>query len=291
MSTETPVTSKDLLPRVDAAWTTFRLAIAAIGADALARTTPSGWTYQSLVAHVAAWHRNAAGRLGAFRSSGTPARGPDESDDEFNARAAAAAAGKAPNEILSELDASWRAIRQEIAALADETLAAHDGWAAEVVRINTDDHYEAHRAELFAAVPSTPRALRATIEPAWARFRALASAADVDRDLGADWTVKGMLAHVAYWLEVLPQELPIRLEGRRSPPGDFDQQNLRIAADAARLDRDGVLARLDAGYATTMRAIAALPQDREIDFMAIRLIAGETYEHFREHRSDLEGAR
>ena len=291
MSIETRATSKEHLARADEAWIRFRLAVAAVGADALARMTTAGWTVHAMVAHVAAWHRNAAERLGIFRATASPAPGPDESDDAFNARVAAEWADRSPRELLAELDASWDAIRREIAALTDEQIAAHEGWAAAIARQNTYAHYGGHDAELFAVVPRTSRVLRATIEPAWTDFRALARDADVERTLGEGWTVKGMLAHVAYWLEVLPQELPIRLEGRRSPPGDFDQQNLRIAADAARLDRDGVLARLDAGYATTMRAIAALPQDREIDFMAIRLIAGETYEHFREHRSDLEGVR
>ena len=287
-STETLGTSKDALARVDGAWTTFRLAIAAMGAEALATKTSSGWTRHALVAHVAAWHRNAAERLAAFASSGAPAPGPQESDDEFNARAVAAAQSKSADAVLGELDASFDALRTEIASLGDGDLAAHDGWAAEVVRLNTYEHYEEHHAEIWAAVPRTPRALRATIEPAWTRFRSLARAADVERELGEGWTVKGMLAHVAYWMEVLPKELPVRLQGRRTPASDFDAENLRIAADAAALDRDAILARLDAGYHATMRALDALPPDDEIDFLAIRLVAGETFEHFREHRRDLE---
>ena len=289
MSTETLGTSKAQLARADDAWVAFRLAVAAIGTESFPRLTSAGWTYQSLVAHVAAWHRATVTRLQRFRAEDKPVSLPElGTDDEFNARVARDAAGKTPEAVLAELDASWDALRAEISALGDEELSAHDGWAIALVRMNTSDHYDEHRPELFAAVPLTPRAMRGRIEAAWWPFRRLAEHAELERTSSAGWSGKGMVAHVAYWMSQVPVELPLRLEGRRTPPADVDEQNARAANEAFGLDREGILARLDGAYRDVIAALDALPADGETPFLAVRLIVAETYEHFRQHRPELE---
>ena len=288
MSTETPVTSKEHLARVDDAWLNFRLAVAAIGTDAFARTTSAGWTYQSLVAHVAGWQRRAAERLATLTRTGAPDERPDIDEDEFNARVAREAEGKSPSAILAELDASWEAIRAAIAALSDEDLHAHEGWAIAVVRGNTFGHYAVHHDELFGAVPQTPRALRTVLDGQWRSFRVLAERTQMERTTSSGWKAKGMLAHVAHWMSEVPRELPMRLQGRRTPPVDFDEINLRIAGEADALEREAILERLDRGYNEVVGALAALPPDEAIHFLAVRLVAGDTYEHFREHTPELE---
>ena len=289
-STAIPATSRAQLERADESWVDFRLAIAAMGLEAFGRTTPAGWTQQALIAHVAAWHEVSAERLRDFRASGDPSPGPDLSDDAFNARVARDTAALTPAAVVSRLDASWSMLRAEIAALSDRELRAHDGWAASVVAANTFDHYREHRVEVFAEVPLTPRALRMSMDAAWRRFRAAAVATDLERTSSAGWTRKSMLAHVAYWMSQISVELPVRLAGRRSPTADVDAANARAAERAAALDRAGILALLDRGYRETVDALAALPPDVEVDFMAVRLVAGETYEHFRQHAPELEDA-
>jgi hypothetical protein len=288
VSTETLGTSKEQLARIDDSWVNFRLAVAAIGTDAFPRPTAAGWTYQSLVAHIAAWHRATVTRLQRFRAEGGPVSLPElGTDDEFNARVARDSAGKTPDAVLSELDASWDAVRAEISALTDDDLSTHDGWAVALVRMNTYDHYDEHRPELFAAVPMTPRAMRGQIEAEWRRFRRLAESADLERTSSAGWSGKAMLAHIAYWMSEVPVELPVRLEGRRSPPSGVDEQNARVATEASGLDRDRVLALLDSGYRDVVTTLDALPADGDMPFLAVRLIAGETYEHFRQRRPEL----
>jgi hypothetical protein len=51
-----------------------------------------------------------------------------------------------------------------------------------------------------------------------------------------------------------------------------------------------VLERLDKAYKGVVDLVSALPQDRDIDFMAIRLVVGETYGHFPEHLGEVDAA-
>jgi hypothetical protein len=43
---------------------------------------------------------------------------------------------------------SYRRLRREVSNLTDEQLAAHDGWASEMVAVNTYGHYADHMADL-----------------------------------------------------------------------------------------------------------------------------------------------
>jgi hypothetical protein len=45
-----------------------------------------------------------------------------------------------------------------------------------------------------------------------------------------------------------------------------------------------------AAYKGVVDLVTALPADRDIDFLAVRLVVGETYGHFVEHGAELEAA-
>jgi hypothetical protein len=106
-----------------------------------------GWTLLEVVAHVAAWHRFAAMRLGALaRDEVTEA--PDA--DEFNARVRQETAGRAWDEVRAEAEAARAAYLVAVEAASDETLRARDGLGAFIVGANGSWHYEEH-LEDFAA--------------------------------------------------------------------------------------------------------------------------------------------
>ena len=45
-----------------------------------------------------------------------------------------------------------RRLRREVARLTNDQLAAHDSWAASVIRGNTDRHYAEHAVDLDARI-------------------------------------------------------------------------------------------------------------------------------------------
>ena len=71
--------------------------------------------------------------------------------------------------------------------------------------------------------------LQERIHPAKSRIDMLAEKTP------AGWTYKGMLGHVANWMEKIPAEMPNRLAGRRGPTPDVDADQISF------LTRHGVL--------------------------------------------------
>jgi hypothetical protein len=99
-----------------------------------------------------------------------------------------------------------------------------------------------------------------------------------------------MLSHVANWMEKLKAEMPNRLAGRRGPFPDVDTENAREAEASKSRSAHEAVERLDAAYKGVVDLVTALPPDREIDFLAVRLVVGETYAHFVEHGGEIEAA-
>jgi hypothetical protein len=290
-SIETLGTSSATLARVQEAWWPFRAAAASIGIGELDRPTPAGWTYKDLLAHVAAWEEATATRLARFRGNGAPAEPPGE-QDAFNAQVVHAWRSRAAGAVFDALDESHARLVGEVGALADDQLGAHEGWAARIIASNTYDHYEEHRDELFAVVPRTPQDLLERMDPAWRRFRRAVSHIGLlngAQRSPSGMTYRGLLGHVAYWLESVPVELPMRLAGRRNDPPDVDAVNAQVAAEADTRPSHEVTERLDRAYSAVRELVVALPAD--VPFLAVRLVAGETYDHFREHQRDVEAAR
>jgi hypothetical protein len=243
-----------------------------------------------MAAHCAGWEALTVDRLKHLRETGEKSSSGIETD-EFNARLAREGESRAASEVLKGLDDAHTDMVAEIEKLTPELLKAHDGWAVAVVAGNSYGHYAEHHTELFAAVPKRPAELIERMREGWRPLRrALARVGTqrLDERTAAGWTGKAMVAHLAYWLEALQEALPERLAGRRGRIRDAQAENDRIAAEAATLSAHAVVKRLDDAYKKVFDIVQALPADEDVHFMAIRLIAGESYGHFVEHLAEIE---
>jgi hypothetical protein len=156
-STTIPATSRELLALVDGGWHRFREGVRHVGRAKMDEQTGAGWSYHDLVAHVAGWQDLTARRLRAYRTTGAfPGPGDEASlgmpafasADEFNARLVSSHRLVGAEALVDELDATFRAVRNELAGLTDEQVRANDGWAIQVVAGNTYGHYLEHAKEL-----------------------------------------------------------------------------------------------------------------------------------------------
>ena len=284
-------TGPELAQAAEKAWVPFRLGITSLGLSGLEATTPSGWTFKDLVAHVTAWSDLTIKRLAQYRETGEPVGSGGETDD-INAEVVARTKGRDAREILKELDASIGKLLEDIAKLDEKQLHQNDDWAIAIVAGNTYGHFAEHHVELFDAVPRRPSQLIEKMRDGWRMFRrplARVGLLPLSQTTPAGWTYKALLSHLAYWMEVLPEELPARLEGRRNSH-DFQAENTREAEASAGRSAHDTIARLDAAYKKAFGVTTALPEDKDLHFMAVRLIAGETYGHFLEHLYEIEAA-
>ena len=283
-------TGKELAKIASTSEVPFRLAVMSLGLAGLDATTSSGWTFKDLVAHVTAWSDLTIGRLARYRETGEMQSSGGEADD-INAAVVERTKGRDARQILKELDASTDKLFAEIEKLDEKQLHANDDWAIAIVAGNTYGHFAEHHTELFDAVPKRPAQLIERMREGWRMFRrplGRLGLSPLSQNTPAGWTYKALLAHLAYWMEIVPDELPARLEGRRNS-ADVGAENAREAAESAGRTAHDTIARLDAAYKKVFATTTALP-DRDLHFMAVRLIAGETYGHFLDHLYEIEAA-
>ncbi len=284
-------TGTELAKAAERAWIPFRLAILSLGLDGLEATTPSGWTFKDLVAHVTAWSDLTIKRLARYRETGERVGSGGEADD-INAEVVARTKGRDAREILKELDTSIGKLFEDIAKLDEKQLHQNDDWAIAIVAGNTYGHFAEHHVELFDAVPKRPSQINEKVRDGWRMFRrplARVGLLPLSQTTPAGWTYKALLSHLAYWMEVLPVELPARLEGRRNSH-DFEAENAREAAASDGRSAHDTITRLDAAYKKVFGVTTALPEDKDLHIMAVRLIAAETYGHFLMHLYEIEAA-
>lgn len=283
-------TAKELAKIAAGAEVPFRLAVMSLGLAGLEATTSAGWTFKDLVAHVTAWSDLTTSRLARFRETGE-VLDPGGEVDDINAAVVARTKGRDAREVLNELDASTEKLLAEIEKLDEKQLHQNDDWAIAIVAGNTYGHFAEHHVELFDAIPKRPAEIVERMREGWRMFRrplARLGLAPLSQTTPAGWTYKAMLSHLAYWMEVLPDELPARLDGRRKHGVEFEGENQREAAASTGRSAHDTVARLDAAYKSVLEVTGALPKDRDVHFMALRLIAGETYGHFLEHLPEIE---
>jgi hypothetical protein len=118
-----------------------------------------------------------------------------------------------------------------------------------------------------------------------------------------NWTVKDILAHIAFWEDRLLLRLSDALAGRpmeRQPGGlseaDVDALNEENYRNHAHLDLHTVLGKSAEIHNSLIGALTRLPEDPLDDFYTIwwggeppwAIIAGDTYEHYEEHLSAIE---
>ncbi len=284
-------TGTELAQAAKIAWIPFRVAILSLGLAGLNATTSSGWTFKDLVAHTTAWSDLTIKRLAHYRETGEPVGSGGEADD-INAEVVARTNGRDAREVLNELDASIEKLFAAVTKLDEKQLHQNDDWAIAIVAGNTYGHFAEHHVEIFDAVPKRPSQIIEKVRDGWRMFRrplARVGLLPLSQTTPAGWTYKALLSHLAYWMEVLPDELPARLEGRRNSH-DFEAENAREAAASAGRSAHDTIARLDAAYKKVFGVVTALPEDKELHFMAVRLIASETYGHFLGHLYEIEAA-
>lgn len=283
--------AKDLAMAVNAGWINFRLALMSLGTAGLDATTPVGWTYKALAQHTAGWEDLTVKRLSRLRETGEfTTSGVDT--DTFNAEMAERAKQRSGRDVLADLDHAHTRLVAEIEKLTPEQIRANDEWAIAVVAGNSYGHYGEHHAELFAAVPKRPAEVLERVREGWRPFRRAVARIGL-RPLGdktsAGWTAKALLSHLAFWLEALEEALPERLAGRRGRIRNVQAENDREASAADARAAHEVVKRLDDAYKRVVNIVEGLPPEEDVHFMAIRLIAGESYGHFAEHLPEIEG--
>lgn len=139
---------------------------------------------------------------------------------------------------------------------------------------------------------SDPRAEHASREAeSWGRFQAALEAIPRDRwetiEVVPGWTMRELLWHMAWWLDKCAGNLE-RLRAGEPPldaPETTDERNALLAAQARGLTVEAVDEGLRSARDRVMSLWEALPY---VDDVAIEELAGETYEHYDEHRADLE---
>jgi DinB superfamily len=147
VATDQP-TVKEVLERMDDAWSDFRDTVRATPTELLeGRLGENAWTRKQMLAHISVWHDLASDRLIGFGDTGMPVV-HHEDEDVVNARAARTSEGRTTGEVLLGLDESYRRLRREVARLSNDQLAAHDGWAGHMIAGNTSGHYVDHLADL-----------------------------------------------------------------------------------------------------------------------------------------------
>ncbi len=269
-------------------WRTFRAALFAIGLDELDRTTPSGWRYTDLAAHVAGWFDLTTARLERFHRTGET-RDPDGTADEINARIVERARGRRAGEAIVELDPAMARLVKAIRALSDDELRASDGWAVRIVAGNTYGHFAEHHVEVRSAVPSSASDLLARVRAGWRTFHGAlvrVGLLPLAGPTSAGWTGTAMISHLAHWMEIVPDELPHALAGIRRPRDVQAENDAEIHAALA-TSAGAAVARLDRAYAATLALVGELPPDEPLGFEVVRLIAGETYGHLLQHAGEL----
>jgi hypothetical protein len=283
-------TSHDLAMAVNAGWINFRLALTSLGASGLDAKTSVGWSLKALVAHAAGWEELTVERLRRLRETGQATTSGVQTH-EFNARLAVEGDRASARDVLARLDAAHTALVAEIEKLTPEQIHANDDWAIAVVAGNSYGHYGEHHTELFAMVPKRPAQLLEKMREGWRPFRRAVARIGLSRfgrTTSAGWTAKAMLSHTAAWLEKLEGSLPERLAGRRGPVYDVQKENDKETAASAARPAHEVTKRLDEAWQRVLKLVEGLPAEEDVHFMAIRLIAGESYGHFSEHVTELE---
>ena len=158
----------------------------------------------------------------------------------------------------------------------------------------------ARDSERTAGQPQSPDGaeLAARISEAWRRFRS-----DLDyvglrrlrRPTPVGWSYAALVAHVAAWHDETSRRLAIFREtgAYPGPPPDVDAFNARAAEAAARRSPEDLLAGLQPSLDRLVGEVHRLTREQvgRNDRWAESVVAGNTYDHYEEHRGELAAAR
>ena len=148
-----------LVDGMEAAWRGFRATVTDLGPAELDRATTSGWTAKEMLGHVAFWEETVEPVIvSMFRGGALPEEwafgsgyihpdGPWPPTDTHNAREAAWARSRPPQEVVARLDAAHARALQIVRSLTDDEL--QDPRYRRYLG-STAAHYDEHREELAA---------------------------------------------------------------------------------------------------------------------------------------------
>lgn len=144
-------------------------------------------------------------------------------------------------------------------------------------------------------LPTTLRELLRRVEAAWLDFRAAANrfpGERMDEHLSdGGWTRKQMLSHIAAWHDLTADRLVKFMVGGQPVPLERDEDtfNAAVARQAIGKTAGEVLQDMERTFNRLRRQMQRLTdvQLRAADDWAAHIIAGNTYEHYAEHTSDL----
>ena len=148
--------------------------------------------------------------------------------------------------------------------------------------------------------------LRERVEAAWAEFRTAVSALspeEFEQRTPSGWTVKEMVAHVAFWEETVAPFIEGMLRDRGWPAiedwyggagldaaqewPEADVHNAREAAWARGRSVAEVLQRLDRAHIALLKAVDGLTTDELADQRFVQHVSAETFGHYPEHLEEL----
>ena len=132
------------------------------------------------------------------------------------------------------------------------------------------------------------------LDDGWREFNAAATAFPserMDEHLDGGWTRKQMLAHIAAWHDLTHERLGRMIATGESVPltENEDTLNARVARQAVGRTAGEVLKDMELSYNRLRRQVARLTDDQlsAHDAWAAEVIAGNTYEHYKEHAADV----
>ena len=134
------------------------------------------------------------------------------------------------------------------------------------------------------------------VDEAWRPFAAdmarLAHEA-YERPTASGWTVGAMLAHIAAWHEATAYRLHrFAATGHPQPKVVEDDEafNARVAAETAGRHAELIRADVHASFERLRVALLALDPELDPKGWVEAIVAGNTYEHYEEHREELRAA-
>lgn len=281
--------AKDVLAAVKSGRRRFKAGVNALGLVGLDRTTPSGWTYKEMLAHVAEWEELTRRRLAHLRATDAVERLEAASADDLNREFTEGARAKNVMDVLTQVDAAHERLVAEIALLTPQQLDAHEQWAKAVIAGNTYGHYAEHHVELFAALPRTAAEILARFDASWAITRARIreiGRAGLMEPTPASWTYRDLLAHLANWMQQAVREL----EGGELvtwTQDRIDAENERAVQAHQLVGAEAMLDELDSSQRRVRETIARLSDERLADRRVWNVAAFYTYLAWEEHFAEM----
>ncbi|HEY8293335.1 MAG TPA: ClbS/DfsB family four-helix bundle protein, partial [Thermomicrobiales bacterium] len=252
---------------------------------------------------------------------GAPTRQPSSDaaidDDTWNRRCFDATHHRAPDDLFADLWRTEQAILDAINALPERAFfdaGAHDGPLWEAVDATILSHYPEHieQIERWRDQHITPPTMKSDllyrIADGYAAWAATVDAAPPRAmtlpDLHGGWSVKDEVAHVTAWEARVLTVLRAVLAGEAPPHPPLVGDEARIEAmnaDVFALSQQrglvDVLIERDRTHTAFVHAVEELPDEAVFDahrfaWMGgdplMAAIAGDTYEHYPEHRRNIQ---